>query len=560
MPTGSASVAPPTGAVGVGASEHIHQADSLDQDVSLAFPLGLIFFLALTFRVLVLVLGAGADTASVGTETAQAHQALAHHWLEHGGFASAAEDKTPLTADVERVRQALGQLPGANEAGLHPETYHLPGYSLILAGVGFVGLPLWTLQLLQVLLGAATAALGFRLTLHLFPKANVTPWIAGLLLAVHPALLVAAVALSPEVWFLFLLMLSLTGLAAAKDKGTPGAFLSGVPFGVAMLMHTLAWPIAIAMAIWPMLHHRRLYALPLGLAFLVGSVLAPAVWLARNAELNTGLRLSTETTVQRYFTDVREARFYDPSQTAARKPAGERQQLVQTWFDASDPSTNAYRTLSYLTRQSFWEQPALHAAAVGRRVMHTTTREQTASLMQAVGIPPDQLGPTRDLKTFNAPAVGEADLALHRLATGWIGVNLMLLTAAGIGLLMMLIHRQYAQALLLAGLWGFFAYSTFPAAGDLGLGLLCCQIVLGASILAPRPARAPKAKRVKNKRTKSTDPAEFDLYGRPTKHYSDDNGVDEELQAEDPKPEEKWQPVDYEAPLPSAGTTIGRPI
>lgn len=199
-------------------------------------------------------------------------------------FLTARDD--PLMTYVDAVPDAwlyhhwaLDILTGTHQGTAY---YIGPAYAYFLAAIyKLFGPHLYAALLIQLLMGAVTAALVYCLAKHLFGALAAA--VAGVVWAVYlPAVFFETQILPPALTLLGVTA-GLYGFARAADQGRKfavWAFAGGLAFGVAVLARPNILLFLPALALWPVLGRRRLWR-PIGL-FAAGVLLLVGVVTVRN--------------------------------------------------------------------------------------------------------------------------------------------------------------------------------------------------------------------------------------------------------------------------------------
>ena len=207
------------------------------------------------------------------------------------------------TADYDEI--ALNLLSGegfvarANWFGYELHSWRPPLYPFFLAGIYWVfGYSHLAVRLVQVLLGAATVVLVYRLGRRAHPPS--AP-IAGAIAAVYTPLVASANEVMSETLFTFLLVLAvylLTGVlgrAGADPRRWPAALAAGATIGLAALTRPAAlilWPVQVAVWIrrgWTSRRESPTVWWRCALWISAGTLLVLAPWTARNWSVHGAL-------------------------------------------------------------------------------------------------------------------------------------------------------------------------------------------------------------------------------------------------------------------------------
>jgi hypothetical protein len=212
---------------------------------------------------------------------------LAHNLLRYHAFGKSEEDGLMHLA-VARLRAGNGTEPRRDANGLMPESFRTPGYPAFLAAIFAVVDDVRVALLVQCVTGSA----GTVLVVFIATSIGLTrraALVAGLLWAIHPALVLYDNLVLTESFFNFTGLIALT--VACRSTRLSGSLLAGVVLGLTGLVRPvglLYLPAALACG-WGRQARQYLAAACL----ITSAVLPSALWAFRNREAGEGIRVSS---------------------------------------------------------------------------------------------------------------------------------------------------------------------------------------------------------------------------------------------------------------------------
>ncbi len=252
-----------------------------------------LFVVAIIAR-LPLLIGLMADPHRAVVDDSKRYIMLADNLRMHGTF-GLAEEEHPWVGFRE-LREQLGTAPARDANGLIPEGLRTPGFPLFLAAVRTVSHSPLAIVFAQILLSGATACL-IASAAFAFSGSRRGAWTAGLLWALHPALIAMDAAVLSESVFTFGVALAFW-FAARVQSGRMflvAALIVGLwalvrPFGVFLVL-----PLAFA----AFARADRRWWTTLGVCVL--TALPSVAWSARNLAKGEGFRLCTVGDLTMYY-------------------------------------------------------------------------------------------------------------------------------------------------------------------------------------------------------------------------------------------------------------------
>ena len=320
-----------------------------------------------------------------------------------------------------------------------PTETGLPGYDALLAAVQAMGLPLSSVLLLQIVLGAAAAGLVYGIALALFQQ-RMPAALAAAIMALHPAGIVAANTFAPDVILVTLLLLGIY-FAAHRSCDFTSSLLGGLSLGLAALVRPISLLLGAGIALWTALRSRRLAGLGAAVTLAAASAAPPAAYMIYSG---TG-----------------------PSSW----PGGMQHPVQPIMQAAADPHATLHRASD----------------------LYTGHGVEDLYLRLGIAAPSPQL-PANPTDAATMRTWAESAATADYLALVWTAGNSLLLVGSVVGLVLLVIRRQLTAALLLGGMMGYclLAWPGTEAARwhlpALGLQAIALSTIL---VRVPRTARRP---------------------------------------------------------------------
>lgn len=476
-----------------------HEAAPDDQESYLLY-IVLIFGIALILRVLVVMMGPGFGIEQAHTAQTPLQMELAQNLAEHQTFGLEAQPPHSAPAAIDTLRAERGDLSAAAGNGLHPEFYQLPGYPAVLSVFLMAGIPLNWLLMLQALTGALLVPLVFKVGLALVGR-KLPSVLAGVFVALHPALLIAPASLAGDTFVAFLVLLGLLGVSHAERRGVVSAAGSGLALGTAALFSTtLAW-FAPVVGVWIVVTERRIRSFVVVAALMAGTAVPIGAWVYRNHQHGLPPQVHAGLALDRYFGTA--AAMRDPG--AGPYAPQTMQTLFGEFHDYTRLPENAdQHTLSLLDSYGRDRVSANHHALLETVGRGATVLGLDHSLHDAYRVFNIDYAPSGYAADFlgQATALDAApdDPATPWIINGWVALNAAIVAAMVPGALVMLWRRRFAALLLMFSALGFFVYLSAGGADEsMRLPLIGLQALLVMGYMAPRAVRL-KTRKLKKMR------------------------------------------------------------
>lgn len=478
---------PIDGPPAMGVNEHPFDPPIPDQAMPLRFWLGLIIFIGIALRVIVLVLGPAWDTErAAGPETPRdlflVQAMIAGKGLSHPHPIDATV--APELARHDRLLLNI-QLTGARDTAA--ELNHMPGYPVVLALLDLLKVPMAALLVAQVALSGLLMGLCFGLTRRLLDSEK-AGLVAAAVVAVHPWAIVAATGLGAQVLFACMVVGGLWVVTATWARPWSAAVGGGMLMGLATLVKPLGLAVGPIAALCVLMREpRKGRAVALAGLILVASLAPAALWVLRN-EARSGERVLT-----------RQGTLHEYSHTAgALAPELAGVNPAQALLNERQGEESLYATMARVTRGRIAEQPEEYALLAGRRLATRVGDHGVDRLYQQLGLTWRPTGLRTSVLGHDAPIWlphGWGDRATHGLGATWMTINLLLAGLAIAGFAGLLVRRRWTALLTLAALALWLALA-WPLPAESGrLALIAVQAAVVGTLILPAPQRVKKPKR-----------------------------------------------------------------
>lgn len=485
------------------------------------FPLLLIFAIAIGLRAIVGFIGVGLDGGlAVGPTWAT--------WSELGE--SLVNDRSFL-----RSGEATNGLDGELQAGLatDPQTYlhaatsqpreivRVPVYGWIVGAVNGLGIPTLLLILFQAVLSGGAASLAFGIVRMLQPRASVAPWIAGILVAVHPAAIGSAVLFVPASIFVVLFLAAIFVAVQDKWDELPVFGLGGLAAGSAVLTLPYGWALAPVLGLAIMVRGRDFNALSRGLVFVACAMIPVGFWMVRNHDMLGAGSTTAASEVFGYYdeaagllTDAEPEDSIGANEEVVntKKRVGQAE-MTTRWMAAireqgSPDPMGAMRLLISHSRQTAGLDRFYF---MSQRAAHVATAESLAGLTELSAISKRDFRANRDATTIGRESGGSA--MMHHAGTLWIAFNILVMGLAVVGTIRLVIQGAVVWGVVLAAISLHLIISWRPNGDDpMYFAAICLLPILAAAALGYQ-----KTERAAVVTDRDDKMPEFNLYGLPMK-------------------------------------------
>jgi len=450
-------------------------------------------------RVGLLMFGPMNDMSWSYTAEAPRNLALATAMAESGSFGLAEEPAGTVHKQVYLLRERLGQLEAPNAKGLIPETYHLPGYPAVLAAFQRMGLPEYSVLAFQAALSALGAMLACIVGMQLV-QSKTAGVIAAALFALHPGAISTSNLVTPET---LLTVLVLGGLAFAvtvckgKGLGLGSSIGAGLCLGLAALVQPVALVIGPLVALWTFVADFKLRTLITAIILMVVSLCPAALWVVRNHSVGFGPRYSSEPMVHAWFYTSAYMNIDAHGGDPETEWAGVVNTMVGDLAAGIQPGEDVVDAAGRMSIERIIESPELYLGVLTEGSKRFFMSHSLSEVTHQVGL--DETIDARPLEAMIQMFMGGQTPQGHfltiLLGAGWELLNIAMATGMVIGVLFLLVRRQYAAALLIIGASIWFVMGTqFIGEERARLPLLALQAVAIATFFITAPPAVVKAK------------------------------------------------------------------
>ncbi|MCC7146459.1 MAG: hypothetical protein IT443_08435 [Phycisphaeraceae bacterium] len=422
---------------------------------------------------------------------------LANNLLDYSSFGKAQEDGL-VHQGLAQIRAERGELEPADAHGLRPELFRTPGYSVFIAAIQALGLPLIAVLLVQCLLAVAGVWLLYDITWRLTGSRKAS-LLAAAILALHPADWVAPNTLLSEPLFCFLVLL---GLWAAV-RTTPNSLSSagaGLALGAAVLVRPIAIALGPILAIWQFARRPSWHTLALACLMVVANLTPPLLWAARNSRTGAGFNVSTVPPINALYYTVAHMRLAAAGKDLYHDWPAAVAQLHDDVRANLQPGEKVFPAVRRLAMQEIRAHPLLYASVMTQSMLKLSVDHSLPMVYDTLGLAYQPTGLGNALLTGKAADLRAVNWPLAACAAGWMAWNSLLLILALVGTVRLCLRRRYASLSLLLILCAYFAFATQTVGLErFRWPILGLQAVLAAvSLFPPRPA-SPQAKADKSR-------------------------------------------------------------
>lgn len=355
-----------------------------------------------------------------------------------------AEEEHPWTG-FRAVREENGSAPGRDANGLLPEGLRTPGYPLFVAACRMVWNSPAAVVIAQALLGGVTACLVAGAAFA-FAGSRRGALAAGLLWALHPALVAADAAVLTEGVFSFAVALTFSLAARAR---TGRAFLAAAAVaGLAALVRPFGVFLVVPVGVLALARVDRRWLT--ALAVCAVAAVPPAAWSARNAAKGEGFRLCTvgDLTMYYYFAHFvgAEGRGEDGNQTWATAFPGRTAALRRQ----VGPGEDCHAVAGRMARAEIAADRKSAVQVLAKSQFKLWTAHSLGDALKPLGI---EHHPSGLMAVFVLNEPGETAFRPQTLlAVGWVGLNVVILGWAVLATVRAVRRRQWALVLGCGGM------------------------------------------------------------------------------------------------------------
>ncbi|WP_432797348.1 glycosyltransferase family 39 protein [Poriferisphaera sp. WC338] len=470
------------------------QATATKQNTSLAFSLSITIFIAITARLLFFALGPATHTERALYPDSYRYIELSENLATTGTFALAEENSGLVHVPLAKLRKDIGQFESPNKHTLYPEIFRTPGYPIFLAAFRYLHLPFSVVLLIQCLLAVISVALIY-LTAYSFFKSIPVASLAAVLIAIHPADIIAPSSLLSETLFTTLLLTSIFLVTRPANKSIAGMIFAGFALGLSVLVRPISIALAPAFALWLIVTRRNFKSLACAAVLILTTAAPISLWMYRNHSIGFGYRISSVPYINSYF--------YTSNYMTINEAGGDYgsdwaknitpQHTALKEAQTQNPNQDVFTTMQTMSMDHIKEKPAVYASVLSRSFFKFFTDHSMPGLYTQLGLEytPSNLLSRFKQKDFSLSALPDPAAAI--IALSWFIFNAILLMATVIGLLMMLIRRQWAPLLLLGGTLCYFMLATQATGLErFRLPVMGIQMIIIAAMFVPAPPKPEK--------------------------------------------------------------------
>jgi hypothetical protein len=438
-----------------------------------------LFGLALLLRMALFLAGPLPDVKRAFGDDSPRYLTLADNLRKYGVF-SKQEEEGLVHTTMLRMRDANGTSPRRDGNGLMPESFRTPGYPVFLAVIEAMTSDVRAVLAVQCVLGAflsclvASIALAFGL-----PRRGAL--LAGILWAVHPALILFDSLIMTESMFNFC---SLSALCVAGHARGPLRWgLSGLLMGLAGLVRPLGilfLPFALLLA-----GRRRQFRWTTA-ALLVATAVAPSgLWAFRNWSAGEGFRVATVGEVNLLYYTAGYTLSEEKGEDWLASWPNRVGELSQRLERRLAPGQDVFAAGRSLAVEELAARPSVVARMQAKSTLKLFVDHSMGDFMHLIG---RQYTPSG---LFSRLVLGEnkkteGGNGILFAALLWSGFNMVITAASAVGMVRLLRRGEYSLALACCLLIGAFILATMSVGLErMRLPMLLPLFLLAASAVWP---------------------------------------------------------------------------
>ncbi|MEL7088306.1 MAG: hypothetical protein AAGL98_07665, partial [Planctomycetota bacterium] len=364
---------------------------------------------------------------------------------------------------------------------------------------------------LQCVLGALAVPLVFKVGIGLLGR-KLPAVLAGVLVALHPALMVSSATLAADTIVTLLVLAGLWGVAHVQRRSVFTAAAGGFALGCAALFSPiLAW-FAPVVGVWVVVSERRLRSVAAAAVLMVAAALPIGGWAYRNAQHGLAPQINASLALDRLFGTA--AAIQNPA--AGPYAPQTMQRLYGEFRDFARLPENAEANTLALLDEYGWDRISAdyrgHGNAVKQGAMKLGLDHSLEEAYARLGVDYAPVGYAAQLMGEDVTSAEPQEAATEWVINGWVALNAALIAGMVVGAAVMLWRRRVAGLLLVLAVSGFYVYLS-PAGADetMRLPLIGLQGLLIMGVLAPAVVRSkkPSARKLKKLRKIEDDEKSF---------------------------------------------------
>jgi len=469
-------------------------------DESQALYVTLIFFIAITLRVMLFVLGPYGVSERAMYPDSYRYVELGKTLISEGEFAISGAETGVVHEPLAELRSDFGQMELTNDKGLRPEVMRTPGYPALIGAIAWLGLGVDGLLAVQCLFSALCVVLVYGIGRALIKRPGPALF-AALIVALHPADIAAPTAILSETVFTLMVLLGLWSVADRETRNIGSTSFGGLMIGLSVLVRPVSIFLGPAVALWMVATDRRLKTVMLAILMTALSLAPGAAWMARNESVGFGYRLSSIPYINSYFyTDAYMRITEQGGDWKTDWPATVDTQMGELRAEMNlHPEADAFASMKTLSIAAIKEKPALYGQVMRESILKFFTDHSMGGLYQQLGLTYIPTGLRDKLMQNGLSKENLTEMFSNPtgiIALAWAGLNGLLLVGMVLGTVMLLVRRHWSALLLLGGVMLYFILATQTTGLErFRLPVLGVQALLVASMFAPRFPKAQKPKR-----------------------------------------------------------------
>lgn len=386
---------------------------------------------------------------------------LAENLREHRSFGRTMESTGVVHVPLERFRSSRDELEPADKVGLRPEILRTPGYPAFISAWLGSEKPLVNVLITQQVLSVVGVLLVFLIGRHLL-RSNVAAMIAALIVAVHPADILAANSVLAETLFTTVMLLGFYLVVRNQRFGWILPSTGALAIGLSVLIRPISILLGPAAAIWFLCTQRSRRGVVLAAIMCVLSLTPTAAWMMRNEKAGFGYRISSVPFINAYFYTVAymdiQKRDLDHEQDWPMTV----ERLFGQLHTQIEPGEDTFSAMRRLSIDWIKDDPLLYASVLGRSAVKFMTDHSLPSFPSRLDLEyePKNLRERVFQQGLAALWTAQHPESSTTAPLVWITWNATVVVLTIVGAWFLIIRRQWAALLLLVGTLAYFILAT----------------------------------------------------------------------------------------------------
>ena len=362
---------------------------------------------------------------------------------------------------LERLRSSRDELESADDAGLRPEILRTPGYPAFISTWLDTDEPLVRILIAQNVLSVLGVLLVFLIGRHLL-NSNAAGLIGALIVAVHPADMLAANSVLAETLFTTVLLLGLYLVVRNRNFGWILPLAGALTIGLCVLVKPISILLGPAVAIWLVCTQRSRRGIVLAAIMCVLSLAPAAAWMVRNEKAGFGYRISSVPYINAYFYTCAYMDIQEKDLDHERDWPTTVEVLFGRLRSQIETDEDTFSAMQRLSIDWIKDEPVLYASVLGRSAIKFMTDHSLPSLSSRLDLGYEPKNLRERILQQGLAALWDTDQPEQSTTAplAWTTWNSLLVVFTIVGTWFMIMRRQWAALLLLVGIMAYFILAT----------------------------------------------------------------------------------------------------